>query len=62
LLFHHLAVLFGPFLWDVDPKRLYPQPRNWRPIYQLLFDRRSKGRLGDTTLEQDQLAVDIMRR
>ena len=42
LLFITLAVLFGPFLWDVDPKALDIRNKNWRPIYQLLFDSEAK--------------------
>jgi peptide/nickel transport system permease protein len=38
LLFITLAVLFGPWLWDVDPKKLDIRNKDWRPIYTLLWD------------------------
>jgi peptide/nickel transport system permease protein len=38
LLFITLAVLLGPYIWDVDPKKLDIRNKNWRPIYTLLWD------------------------
>ena len=38
LLFITLAVIFGPWIWDVDPKSLDIRNKNWRPIYTLIWD------------------------
>ncbi|MFD2738561.1 ABC transporter permease [Sulfitobacter aestuarii] len=38
LLFITLAVIFGPWAWDVDPKKLDIRNKDWRPIYTLLWD------------------------
>ena len=59
LLFITLAVVFGPFLWDVDPKALDIRNKNWRPIYQLLFDSEAKAGWAHP-FGTDQLGRDIM--
>ncbi|MEM6303527.1 MAG: ABC transporter permease [Pseudomonadota bacterium] len=42
LLFITLAVILGPYLWDVDPKKLDIRNKDWRPIYTLLWDSDAK--------------------
>ena len=42
LLFITLGVIFGPWLWDVDPKKLDIRNKDWRPIYTLLWDTTAK--------------------
>jgi len=38
LLFITLAVLLGPYIWDLDAKKLDIRNKNWRPIYTLIWD------------------------
>lgn len=42
LAFITLAVLFGPYIWDIDPKKLDIRNKDWRPIYTLLWDSGAK--------------------
>ncbi len=42
LLFITLAVILGPYIWDVDPKKLDIRNKDWRPIYTLLWDSSAK--------------------
>ena len=37
LLFITFGVVFGPWLWDVDPTRLDIRNKDWRPVYMPLF-------------------------
>jgi len=37
LLFITLAVILGPYIWDVDPKKLDIRNKNWRPVWTLLW-------------------------
>lgn len=39
LIFITLAVLVGPYIWDVDPKKLDIRNKNWRPIWNLIWNR-----------------------
>ncbi len=59
LLFITLAVLFGPYLWDVDPKALDIRNKNWRPVYQLLFDSEAKAGWAHP-FGTDQLGRDVV--
>ncbi|MDG1351894.1 MAG: ABC transporter permease [Sulfitobacter sp.] len=38
LLFITLGVIFGPYLWDLEPTKLDIRNKNWRPIYTLIWD------------------------
>ena len=38
LIFITLAVIFGPYIWDIDAKKLDIRNKDWRPIYTLLWD------------------------
>ena len=59
LIFITLAVLVGPYLWNLDAKTLDIRNKNWRPIYTLLWD---SGALAGWThpLGTDQLGRDIL--
>jgi peptide/nickel transport system permease protein len=59
LLFITLAVIFGPYLWDVDPKGLDIRNKNWRPVYTLLWDSDAKAGWAHP-FGTDQLGRDIM--
>ncbi|WP_439149639.1 ABC transporter permease [Sulfitobacter sp.] len=59
LLFITLAVIFGPFLWSIDPTTLDIRNKNWRPIYQLMFDSEAKAGWAHP-FGTDQLGRDIM--
>lgn len=59
LLFITLAVILGPYLWDVDPKKLDIRNKNWRPIYTLLWDNGVKAGWAHP-FGTDQLGRDIM--
>lgn len=37
LLFITFGVIFGPWLWDIDPSKLDIRNKNWRPVYMPLF-------------------------
>jgi peptide/nickel transport system permease protein len=60
LLFITLGVIFGPYLWDIDPKKLDIRSKDWRPIYTLLWDDTVKAGwkhpLGTDQLGRDTLA------
>ncbi|MGJ8545017.1 MAG: ABC transporter permease [Sulfitobacter sp.] len=38
LVFITLSVIFGPYLWDLDPKTLDIRNKDWRPIWTLIWD------------------------
>ncbi|MFK7879129.1 ABC transporter permease [Roseobacter sp.] len=61
LLFITLAVLFGPMVWDVDPKTLDIRNKDMRPLYTLLWDGDAKTSwekpLGSDNLGRDILAT-----
>ncbi|MGB7241080.1 MAG: ABC transporter permease [Sulfitobacter sp.] len=42
LIFITLAVIFGPYLWDVNPKTPDIRNKNMRPIYTVLWDSAAK--------------------
>ena len=42
LLFITLAVIFGPYLWTVDPQKLDIRAKDMRPIYVWLWDQDAK--------------------
>jgi len=60
LIFITLAVLFGPFVWTLDPQRLDIRAKDIRPIYTLLWDSGVKASwghpLGTDNLGRDTLA------
>lgn len=60
LLFITLAVLFGPYIWTVDPQALDIRNRDMRPIYVALWDGTAKvtwgNPLGTDNLGRDMLA------
>lgn len=63
LIFITLGVLFGPWLWDVDPKALDIRNKDWRPIYHALWDSDliEAGKVGWAhPLGSDQLGRDIL--
>ena len=57
LLFITLAVLFGPYIWTLDPQKIDYRARDFRPVYQLLFDADAKAAWGHP-LGTDQLGRD----
>lgn len=59
LLFITLAVLLGPYIWDVDPKKLDIRNKNLRPIYTLLWDGSVAAKWAHP-FGTDQLGRDIM--
>ena len=59
LLFITLTVIFGPWLWSLEPTTLDIRNKNWRPIYQLLFDSEAKAGWAHP-FGTDQLGRDIM--
>ncbi|KEJ89389.1 ABC transporter permease [Sulfitobacter donghicola] len=59
LLFITLGVLFGPFLWDIEPTKLDIRNKNWRPIYNLLWDGDAKAGWAHP-FGTDQLGRDIL--
>jgi len=59
LLFITLGVIFGPWLWDVDPKTLDIRNKDWRPIYTLLWDGDAKAGWSHP-FGTDQLGRDIL--
>ncbi len=60
LLFITLAVLIGPYIWQVDPQKLDIRNKDMRPIYTALWDSDAKVRwanpLGSDQLGRDNLA------
>lgn len=59
LLFITLAVLLGPYIWQVDPQKLDIRNKNMRPIYTAIWDGTAK--VGWTKpLGSDQLGRDIL--
>lgn len=61
LLFVTLAVLFGPYLWTLDPQRLDIRARDMRPIYTLLWDSGAKASWGHP-FGTDNLGRDTMAK
>ena len=59
LLFITFAVIFGPWLWSVDPTTLDIRNKNWRPVFHLLFDSEVKAGWAHP-FGTDQLGRDIM--
>lgn len=59
LLFITLVVILGPYIWDMDPKKLDIRNKNWRPIYVLLFDGNAVAGWAHP-FGTDQLGRDIM--
>src|SRR5680860_106152 len=59
LLFITLIAIFGPYIWDVDPKELDIRNKNWRPIYILLFNGNAMAGWSHP-FGTDQLGRDIM--
>ncbi|MEM9580039.1 MAG: ABC transporter permease [Pseudomonadota bacterium] len=60
LLFITLAVLLGPYLWQIDPQKLDIRNKDMRPIYTLLWESDAKAGwhrpLGTDNLGRDLLA------
>ncbi len=60
LVFITLAVIFGPYIWTLDPQRLDIRNKDLRPIYTLLWDGTAKTAwghpFGTDNLGRDQLA------
>ena len=61
LLFITLAVLFGPYLWTLDPQRLDIRAKDMRPIYTLLWDSGAKVSWGHP-FGTDNLGRDTMAK
>lgn len=59
LLFITLAVILGPYIWNMDPKKLDIRNKDWRPVYMLLFDGNAKAGWAHP-FGTDQLGRDIM--
>lgn len=59
LIFITLAVIFGPYLWDLAPTKLDIRNKNWRPVYTLLWDSDVKAGWAHP-FGTDQLGRDIM--
>ncbi len=59
LLFITLGVLFGPYLWDIEPTKLDIRNKNWRPIYTLLWEGDAKAGWAHP-FGTDQLGRDIL--
>ncbi|MEL6451038.1 MAG: ABC transporter permease [Pseudomonadota bacterium] len=38
LIFITLAVIFGPYLWTIDPQKLDIRNKDWRPVWVLLWN------------------------
>ncbi len=58
LLFITLGVLFGPYLWDIEPTKLDIRNKNWRPIYTLIWESGAKAGWAHP-FGTDQLGRDI---
>ncbi len=59
LIFITLFVTLGPLLWDVDPGKLDPRNKDFRPIYTALWDSEAKTSW-DRPMGSDNLGRDIM--
>lgn len=59
LLFITLGVLFGPYLWDIEPTKLDIRNKNWRPIYTLIWESGAKAGWAHP-FGTDQLGRDIL--
>ncbi len=59
LIFITLAVILGPYIWDVDPKKLDIRNKDWRTVLSLLFDSEAKAGWSHP-LGTDQLGRDIL--
>lgn len=59
LLFITLAVLLGPYIWDMDPKKLDIRNKDWRPVYTLLWNGDAKAGWAHP-FGTDQLGRDIL--
>ncbi len=59
LIFITLAVLFGPYIWTIDPQKLDIRNKDLRPIYVALWDGTAKVGWGNP-LGTDNLGRDIM--
>ena len=59
LVFITLAVLFGPYVWQVDPQKLDIRNKDLRPIYTALWDGTAKVGWGNP-LGTDNLGRDIL--
>jgi len=59
LIFITLAVLFGPYIWTIDPQKLDIRNKDLRPIYVALWDSTAKVGWGNP-LGTDNLGRDIM--
>ncbi|UWR23658.1 ABC transporter permease [Sulfitobacter sp. S190] len=59
LLFITLAVLLGPYIWDIDPKKLDIRNKDWRPIYTLIWNGEANAGWAHP-LGTDNLGRDIM--
>ena len=59
LIFITLAVLIGPYVWQIDPQRLDIRNKDMRPIYTALWDSTAKVGWGNP-LGTDNLGRDIL--
>src|SRR6056297_1052327 len=59
LLFITLAVIFGPWIWSLDPQKLDIRSKDMRPIYVWLWDQDAKVSWGHP-FGTDQLGRDIL--
>lgn len=59
LLFITLAVLFGPYIWTIDPQKLDIRAKDMRPIYVALWDGDAKTSWGHP-FGTDNLGRDIL--
>ena len=59
LMFITLAVIFGPFLWTIDPQKLDIRAKDMRPLYVWLWDQDAKMSWGHP-FGTDNLGRDIL--
>jgi peptide/nickel transport system permease protein len=59
LLFITLGVVFGPYIWTIDPTTLDIRNKDWRPVYTLLWDGEAKAGWAHP-FGTDQLGRDIL--
>lgn len=61
LVFITLAVIIGPYLWNIDPQKLDIRNKNWRPVWVLLWNANALGGwahpFGTDNLGRDILAT-----
>ena len=61
LVFITLAVIIGPYLWNIDPQKLDIRNKNWRPVWVLLWNANAMGGwahpFGTDNLGRDVLAT-----